>query len=104
MLALVMKVLFDCRHKRYTFPITVKSAPRVFGRRPQTGSYVVCLDCAKEFPYDWEEMKVIWEPEDRRAHVPETQTEITVARALDACVKWWHGLSRMVRYGSLFRG
>jgi hypothetical protein len=24
-----------------------------------TGTYVVCLDCGKEFPYSWQEMKVV---------------------------------------------
>ncbi|HJS99809.1 MAG TPA: hypothetical protein VJ756_12015 [Terriglobales bacterium] len=24
-----------------------------------TGTYVVCLDCGKEFAYDWEQMKVV---------------------------------------------
>ena len=24
-----------------------------------TGTYVVCLECGKEFPYDWHEMKVV---------------------------------------------
>lgn len=24
-----------------------------------TGTYVVCLDCGKEFAYDWEQMKVL---------------------------------------------
>ena len=28
-------------------------------RQSLTGTYVACLDCGKEFPYDWQEMKVI---------------------------------------------
>jgi hypothetical protein len=24
-----------------------------------TGTYVVCLDCGKEFAYDWQEMRVV---------------------------------------------
>ncbi len=24
-----------------------------------TGTYVVCLDCGKELPYDWNSMKVV---------------------------------------------
>ena len=24
-----------------------------------TGTYVVCLDCGKEFAYDWQSMKVV---------------------------------------------
>jgi hypothetical protein len=30
-----------------------------------TGTYVVCLDCGKEFAYDWDQMKVL--PENSRA-------------------------------------
>lgn len=24
-----------------------------------TGTYVACLECGKEFPYDWQEMKIV---------------------------------------------
>jgi hypothetical protein len=24
-----------------------------------TGTYVVCLDCGKEMPYDWKQMKIV---------------------------------------------
>jgi hypothetical protein len=44
-------------------------------RRPQaaalTGTYVACLDCGREFPYDWQEMKVITSPERHREHLAE---------------------------------
>jgi hypothetical protein len=30
-----------------------------------TGTYFICLDCCKEFAYDWEHMRVI-DPEPRR--------------------------------------
>jgi hypothetical protein len=42
--------LFGCSHHRMTFPITLT-------RRPKRGMYVVCLDCGKEFGYDWNKMK-----------------------------------------------
>lgn len=62
---------FGCRHSRYSFPVSVRKA----SRRPQaaalTGTYVACLDCGKEFPYDWEEMKVITSPERHREHLAE---------------------------------
>jgi hypothetical protein len=45
--------LFGCAHNRCTFPITAtKSAS-------SPSAYIVCLDCGKEFPYDWERMKVV---------------------------------------------
>ncbi len=53
-MAHLLDVLFGCSHKNYTFPITVR------GRRGVTPrTYVVCLDCGKEFAYDWKEMKVV---------------------------------------------
>lgn len=58
MIANLLDVLFGCCHKRYSFPITVKSSHRRNEAASVTGTYVVCLDCGKEFAYDWEQMKV----------------------------------------------
>ncbi len=55
----VLDVLFGCWHKNYTFPITTKAGQRRSEAAAVTGTYVVCLDCGKEFPYSWEEMKVV---------------------------------------------
>jgi hypothetical protein len=57
MLANLFDMLFGCWHKNYTFPITANTRDR-YGAHGKT-TYVVCLDCGKEFPYDWEQMKVI---------------------------------------------
>lgn len=69
MVAKLIDVFFGCRHPRYSFPVTVRGV----ARRPQaaalTGMYVACLDCGKEFPYDWQEMKVISSPAERREYV-----------------------------------
>ena len=35
-----------------------------------TGTYVVCLDCGREFPYDWSEMKIV-RSRGTQAGVPE---------------------------------
>ena len=57
MIGKLVEALFGCRHSRYSFPVNV----RRLKRRPQaaalTGTYVACLDCGKEFPYDWRTMK-----------------------------------------------
>jgi hypothetical protein len=72
MFAKLVDVLFGCRHPRYSFPVTIRGAK---ARRPQaatlTGTYVACLDCGKEFPYDWREMKVITSPESHKEHLAE---------------------------------
>ena len=51
--------VFGCSHKRCSFPMTVRGARRRLPAAALTGTYVVCLDCGKEFPYDWQNMKVI---------------------------------------------
>ena len=58
MLTHLLDVLFGCTHRNYTFPITTKHGPRSQAASV-TGTYVVCLDCGKEFPYDWRQMKVV---------------------------------------------
>ena len=69
MIASLIDALFGCRHSRYSFPVT----PRVGSRRPQagalTGTFVACLDCGREFPYDWQEMRVITSSAERRQYV-----------------------------------
>lgn len=69
MIAKLLDALFGCRHSRYSFPVTIRGK----ARRPQaaalTGTYVACLDCGKEFAYDWHEMKVITSPERHREQV-----------------------------------
>lgn len=59
MICNVFDMLFGCWHKNYSFPITAKGSQRNSAAASLTGTYVVCLDCGKEFPYDWEGMKVI---------------------------------------------
>jgi hypothetical protein len=55
----VFNALFGCWHLRYSFPITVKPGVRRNKAAALTGTYVACLDCGKEFAYDWQEMKVV---------------------------------------------
>ena len=54
-----LDVLFGCSHKNLGFPITVRGARSRSHASSVTGTYVVCLDCGHEFPYDWNEMKVV---------------------------------------------
>jgi len=53
-----MDSLFGCSHQRTTFPITrgrkLSSAQTAAANR----TYIVCLDCGKEFGYDWRSMRV----------------------------------------------
>jgi len=54
-----LEYLLGCRHKRITFPITEKPERRKSIASLPTGTYIVCIDCGKEFPYDWKQMKVV---------------------------------------------
>jgi len=58
MLGKVLDVMFGCRHARYSFPITVRAGTRRANTPGHTGTYVVCLDCGREFSYDWQEMRI----------------------------------------------
>jgi hypothetical protein len=52
--------LFGCTHQHCTFPITAKKLGAALPEDTTSGkTYIVCLDCGKEFPYDWQQMKVV---------------------------------------------
>ena len=61
MFSKLLDTFFGCWHKTLSFPITVKSGHRRNTAASLTGTYVVCLDCGKEFAYDWREMKIVEE-------------------------------------------
>ncbi|HXN47153.1 MAG TPA: hypothetical protein VN893_10965 [Bryobacteraceae bacterium] len=54
MISLLAELLFRCAHRRLTRPITPVSKPGV----PSGETYVVCLECGKQFYYDWEKMRL----------------------------------------------
>jgi predicted protein tyrosine phosphatase len=57
MLAKLFDAVFGCSHGHYSFPRKTRASRSAAARL--TGTYVVCLDCGKEFAYDWNEMTVI---------------------------------------------
>jgi RNase P subunit RPR2 len=59
MLLKLMDAMFGCRHVRYSFPITVRAGSRYNSKVQRSGTYVACLDCGREFRYDWQEMKIV---------------------------------------------
>lgn len=75
-MANLLNVLFGCWHNHCSFPITAKRMSG--GRRPlaaqATGTYIVCLDCGKEFPYDWNEMRML---------SPSAQKKLARSRSLE---------------------
>jgi hypothetical protein len=58
MLAKIFDAVFGCRHARYSFPITLRAGSRRSTAASRMGTYVVCLDCGREFNYDWQQMRV----------------------------------------------
>lgn len=66
MISSIMDFVFGCSHSNYSFPRTVKAGQRRSAAASVTGTYVVCLGCGKEFPYDWHTMKVVSMPEEHR--------------------------------------
>ena len=50
----VMELLFHCGHRHLTRPFTPVGEEGV----PNGETYVVCLDCTKQFTYDLKEMRV----------------------------------------------
>jgi hypothetical protein len=54
MIGLILDGLFGCSHRRLTRPITPVSKPGV----PSGDTYVVCLDCGKQYAYDWDHMRM----------------------------------------------
>ena len=56
-----MSIWFDCSHKKTTFPITLPERARKVHPAPNGTplTYVACLDCGTEIPYNWEMMKVM---------------------------------------------
>jgi len=59
MLQSIFNSLFGCSHQRTTFPITPKRRNTGFtASSARANAYVVCLDCGKEFAYDWQAMRI----------------------------------------------
>jgi hypothetical protein len=56
----MLNALLGCTHRRTTFPITParRSGFSPLSAGARRGTYVVCLDCGKEFGYDWAEMRI----------------------------------------------
>jgi hypothetical protein len=54
MIDTVLNLLFRCSHRRLTRPM----APITKSGQPHSQSYVVCLDCGKQFEYDLNEMRI----------------------------------------------
>lgn len=59
MIAKVFDAVFGCWHSQYSFPMTIPRGSRRDSAAGPGGTYVVCLECGKELPYDWQRMKIV---------------------------------------------
>jgi hypothetical protein len=69
MISKLLDVLFGCRHTNCSFPISARAVKQHPSAGRVTGTYVVCLECGKEFPYDWKQMKVLTSAPPRKAEI-----------------------------------
>ncbi|HET7205003.1 MAG TPA: hypothetical protein VFI95_00355 [Terriglobales bacterium] len=69
MFARLFETFFGCWHHNLSFPITARSGARRSAAASLTGTYVVCLDCGKEFAYDWRQMKIVEAGRERETAV-----------------------------------
>jgi len=75
MVGKLFDAFFGCWHGNYSFPISTRSGKRRSSAAASlTGTYVVCLDCGKEMPYDWQDMKVIGTQSDQRQYAQSLAT------------------------------
>jgi hypothetical protein len=77
-----LRYLLLCPHRRLTWPLTPPPGHGC-GAAWETGAYVACLQCGQEFPYDIDQMQVLWPGEMHwRKRNRETQ-----ARQAELCVR-----------------
>lgn len=50
MMRALFALIFGCRHRRCSWPLTV--------RKPRKRTYVACLSCGAEFDYDLQRMQI----------------------------------------------
>src|SRR5215471_14357775 len=73
MIEALFTLLFGCWHRRTSWPITRKRDQEQPVGESQTWTYVVCLDCGKEFSYDWTRMQIVgstWQKTPLQPTVP----------------------------------
>jgi hypothetical protein len=70
MVGKLLDLFFGCWHKRLSFPMTLRAGVHRNREGSPTGTYVVCLSCGKELPYDWAEMRLVEPPSEPRGRIP----------------------------------
>ena len=92
MIDTLLNLVFRCAHRRLTRPVT----PVVRGDAAHTGTYVVCLDCGKQFSYDAKEMRI------GRAIEPSNGAEMAPVDNLSSGSRFKHVLAAAVPAAVVF--
>lgn len=71
----IFDTLFGCWHKNISFPQTHKRGRQGSDAAGKTGTYVVCLDCGREFAYDWQRMRIVSRHEHRQLAQHQVEVE-----------------------------
>ena len=58
----LFQVLFGCSHSKTTFPLTPVRRARAASAETKGQTYITCLNCGKELPYDWQQMRRLRTP------------------------------------------
>jgi RNA polymerase-binding transcription factor DksA len=53
----LLQDIFGCSHRNTTFPLTPLHHSRRTTNELEARTYVACLECGKEIPYDWDKME-----------------------------------------------
>jgi len=94
----VLNLLFRCPHRRLTRPV----APISKAGQPHSQSYVVCLDCGKQFEYDAHEMR-IGKPIDRSHDHAVVPQKMPAARKTKVKYALLAGLPAALVLGTLWK-
>ena len=94
----VLNLLFRCAHRHLTRPFSPMS---IYGVR-QGDTYVLCLDCGKEFAYDLKEMK-IGEPIDRSHEASVVPPDMHISRKKKLKYAFWAAVPAAAAVGAALK-
>lgn len=94
----LLNLLFRCSHRRLTRPVTPVARAGV----ADSQTYVVCLDCGKQFAYDLREMRIEG-PLDSSHHSGVLHPDMPAPRANKLRVALWASVPLAILLGSVLK-
>jgi DNA-directed RNA polymerase subunit RPC12/RpoP len=94
----LLNLLFRCSHRRLTRPVTPASKAGVADNR----TYVVCLDCGKQFAYDLRAMRIEG-PLESSDHAGVLHPDMPPPRAQKIRVALWASVPLAILLGSVLK-